>query len=173
MFLSLSFSGTIYLSKSLDGASDTKTEINIKFEGSYSIGYHHSVWAKKRSKFGVDLGFELFQDSADIKFLSFYSMGKYKINKKIYLYGIVGMNFYEHDYKQTSPSNFTNDPNVYNRFSPNTKGGYTYGLGITYMITKKVPISVDYESLEASEIHNNIWKNIDYNRCSIQLGYKF
>ena len=31
----------------------------------------------------------------------------------------------------------------------------------------------NYEALEASEIHGNIWKDIDYNRCSIQVGYKF
>ena len=61
LFLNVLFSGTLYFSKSIEEVSETDTDlIGLEIKDSYSIGYHHNVWEKRKVKFKADLGFEIF-----------------------------------------------------------------------------------------------------------------
>ena len=103
-------------------------------------------------------------------------MGKYHFTKKVYLYATLGLDFYEddHDALNSTIIPVNGDPfSINNTFLPDSKGGYVYGIGVGYFLTKKVPVVLDYKILEASEIHFQNWQSLDYKRCSIQIGYKF
>ena len=177
LFLSAVFPGTLYFSQSNSDASEyimydlAESSTDIKIEETFSIGYHHNVWKKRRVRYGAELGFEIFAND-DVKFLAIYSMGTYRLNnKKFHLYATLGLDFYDHEYSQINPNQ--NNPNFNDEFIPNTKGGYVYGVGFSYLITKHIPIAFDYKVLEAQEVHSSVWKKIHYGRAAIQLGYKF
>ena len=178
LFVSFMFPGTIFISQSFSDPSEyitdlTKTSTAIELDETISIGYHHNVWQKRKVRYAANLGIEVFLND-NIKFLATYIMGTYKLNnKKVFLYATLGMDFYEHEYSQINPHEDPNASGFNNEYSPNTKGGYTYGAGVTYLITKKVPLAFDYKILEASEVHDNRWEDINYARASIQIGYKF
>ena len=165
ILFSFSLSSSIFISKSIDTSviyDDTELE-NIKLiENTYSIGYNLEVWKKKKVKYGVELGFDIIGNE-NVKFLSIHTIGKYELSKKVFIWGLLGIDFFDHDF-------------IYNNiqeYLPDKKGGETFGIGITYLINKKIPLSIKYQIINFSEVNEDQWRDARIARTSIQLGYNF
>ena len=48
-----------------------------------------------------------------------------------------------------------------------------YGVGCTYIINKKIPISFTYKVYTSSIVDNDYWIDESYKRAGISAGYKF
>ena len=105
----------------------------------------------------------------DVSFLNIYVLARYKINKIISIWSTVGLGFYEPE--EVSDDN--DDSNFEEEFLPNSKGGYTYGIGFTYYLNKGWPLSIHHKVYNASEVHSNEWMDITFYRSSFQIGYEF
>ena len=160
---SFSICRTFYISSSLDGPSNNEGFIsNDLVTGSYSIGYHQTVWEKRKSNYNVNLGLD-YTANDNLSFVSFYTMFNYKFSKSIFSSIILGIDFYDHEY-------ILNNNEIYH---PDSKGGSMYGLSISYIFKKNFPISLDYKVLNASEAQSDEWIDLKYEKASISLGYKF
>ena len=172
LFLNVLFSGTVYLSKSLDSiskfhidetsVSGDGNDIGGFFSETYALGYYHPVWKKRKIQYNVNLGFEYMQND-NFSFLSFYTMLNWDPIKKLTTSFLVGLNFYDHE------NEYFNQQDYY----PDSKGGQVYGIAVTYNFKNKYPISLDYKVNTYSEVHSDVWLDIEYSRCAISLGYKF
>ena len=170
ILLSFLYPGTLFFSKTLDSV-ETNTDtyiIDYQIKNTYSFGYEHAIWQKRKIKYDVFAGGELLTNS-DVKFLNVYVLARYKINKLISIWSTIGLGFY--DPKKVSDDN--GDSNFEEEFLPNSKGGYTYGLGFTYYLNKGWPLSIHHKVYNASEVHSNEWMDITFSRSSFQIGYEF
>jgi len=184
LFLNVLFSGTFYISESLDSRSffsieykvydqlaDKQKKIKIVgsgdnllgyFSDTNSLGYYHPVWKKRKIKYNVNLGFEYMQND-NFNFISIYTMLNYEPIKEITASFLAGLNFFD------SESEFWNNQDYY----PDSKGGQVFGVAVIYKATDKLPISLDYKLYTFSIVNEDIWKDLEYSRCAISLGYKF
>ena len=48
-----------------------------------------------------------------------------------------------------------------------------YGLSISYLLTKNLPVSLDYKVFNASEAQSDEWIDLTYEKLAVNLGYKF
>ena len=86
ILLSFLYPGTLYFSKTLDSV-ETNTDtyiINYQIKNTYSFGYEHAIWQKRKIKYDVFAGGELLTNS-DVRFLNVYVLAWYKINKLVTL----------------------------------------------------------------------------------------
>ena len=177
--INLSIAGTIFLSKSFDSSSrytvknpwgnysfkanyDCYGECEPYFGKTYSIGYNHIVWKEKKKKYNVGLGLEyLKNDNFNLKAL--YIMLNYEPLKKMKASLFFGVDFF----------NAKDDPSLNNEhdYYPNTKGGGIYGLSFSYNLNKKLPISFDYKVYTFSIVNQDIWRDVEFSRVSLNLGY--
>ena len=168
------FSGTLYLSRSLDSISNITVKYpNFKqtgdgndFNGFFSetnaIGYYQPVWEKRKINYNVNLGFEYLQNNK-FNFVSFYSMFSYKPVKEFTASLLAGLNFYDHD------AEFSNIQDYY----PDSKGGQVYGLILSYNAGSKFSLSLEYKIYTFSQVTFDVWADVEYSRNGISLGYKF
>ena len=173
ILFSLLFPGTLYFSKTLDSVgTDTDTDIiDFEIKNTYSFGYEHPLWQKRKVKYDVYGGGEILTNS-DMHYLNVYVLARYNFNKLISVWSSIGLGFYEPK-DVADNSDDSDDSEFENNFLPNSKGGYTYGIGITYNLTKKFPISLHKKYYTASEVRDDEWLDITYARFSLQLGYVF
>ena len=174
LFSNFLFSGTLYLSRSLDSMSNVSekypeskvTGDGSDFDGFFSetnaIGYYHPVWEKRKINYNVNLGFEYLQNDK-FNFVSFYSMFSYKPVKEFTASLLAGLNFYDHD------AEFSNIQDYY----PDSKGGQVYGLVLAYNASSKVSLSLEYKIYTFSQVKLDMWADFKYSRNGISLGYKF
>jgi len=170
ILFSFLYTGTLYFSKTLDSVgTETDTDIiNFEIKNTYSFGYEHPLWQKRKVKYDVYGGGEILTNS-DMSYLNVYVLARYNFNKVISVWSSMGLGFYEpKDIDENS-----NSSEFENEFLPNSKGGYTYGIGMTYYLTKKFPISIHKKYYTASEVRNDEWLDITYARFSLQIGYAF
>lgn len=190
------YPGTVYLSKSIDEVSlfkvkdqDEIVENDVSFT-SHSLGYYDTVWEKRKVDYTINLGLEFLhakvqhscQDGSNedlddgslsdveddcqrgaFNIITFYSMFNYKFNKSIFSTLYVGIDFYNQDWDESNNQIYL----------PETKGGPMYGIGFTYILNKKFPLSLDYKVYTFSNVSNDYWKENEYKRAGISLGYKF
>ena len=170
--LNFLFSGTFYLSKSLDSISEIKIDdYGISADGddfggffseTHAIGYYHPVWKKRKIKYNVNLGFE-YMENDNFNFISFYTVLNYEPIKEFTASFLAGLNFYDHE------NEYFNSHDYY----PDSKGGQVWGVALAYNVKNKIPISLEYKIYTFSEVHSDVWLDIEYSRCAISLGYKF
>jgi len=160
---SVSLCGTIYISSSLDGASKQEGFISEDLINStFSLGYFDTVWEKRKTNYSINLGLDLTAND-NFNFISFYTMFNYKFSKSIFSSVILGIDFFDHEYT-------LNNNEVYH---PDAKGGSMYGLSVSYLLTKNLPMSLDYKVFNASEAQSDAWIDLIYEKLAINIGYKF
>ncbi len=173
VFSEISYSGTIYLSKSIDELSSSKIDYELFSDetkglnfSSHTIGYYDTVWEKRKIKYNINLGLEFLhakQSRGDFNFVSFFTMFNYNFSKKFYSTVYAGIDFFNHDF-------ILNNEEVY---KPDAKGGPMYGLGFSYILNKKFPVSLNYKIYTSSIVQNDYWVDEYYRRASFSVGYKF
>ena len=160
---SISLCGTIYISSSLDGASEQEGFMSEDFINStLSLGYYDTVWEKRKTSYSINLGLDITAND-NFNFISFYSMFNYKFSKSFSSSVILGIDFFDHEY-------ILNNNEIYH---PDAKGGAMYGLSLSYLLTKSLPVSLDYKVFNASEAQSDQWVDLIYEKVAVNLGYEF
>ena len=161
--ISYTFCGTMFLSTSIDEFSEGEGFIaEYISKETYSLGYYDTVWEKRKVKNSIGLGIDAMANK-NFNIIAFYSMFNYKFSKTFFSTIYVGLDFYNHEYK-------LNNEHLY---APDSKGGSMYGLGFTYILNDKFPLSLNYKIYNASEVQSDNWMDLVYERTSFSLGYKF
>jgi len=159
--VSISLCGTFYISSSFaDNAEGFIPEDLVS--DSFSLGYHQTVWEKRKTNYNINLGFD-YTANNNLSFISFYTMFNYKFSKSIYSSILLGIDFFDHEYS-------LNNNEIYH---PDSKGGSMYGLRMSYIFKKKFPVSLEYKVYNASEAQSDEWVDLVYEKVSFSLGYKF
>ena len=173
MFSEILYPGTFYISKSIDELSSKRIDAEMSLNetkgldfSSHTFGYYDTVWEKRKIKYNVNLGVEFLHCKelrGDFNFVTFYTMLNYNFTKKITSTIYAGIDFFNHDF-------ILNNEEIY---KPDAKGGPMYGVGCTYIINKKIPVSFTYKVYTSSIVDNDFWIDESYKRAGISAGYKF
>jgi len=163
IFASCSFGGTVFLSHSLDDVSNYEGFLDEEYVvGIYSLGYYDTIWEKRKVKYNINLGLELLGNYS-FNFIGFYSMLNYNFSKSFFSSLYLGIDFFNHEYDLVNNAVYL----------PDSKGGSMYGLGFTYILSKRFPITFNYKIYNASEVQSDVWIDLLYEISSLSLGYKF
>ena len=169
MFSNFLISGTFYLSESIDNISATKSvnqygenKVNGVNFTTRSLGYYDTVWKKRKVKYNVNLGLE-YVHNRNFNLIAFFTMINYDFTKNLFSSLYLGIDFYNHDFQNINEE-------IYH---PDSKGGGMYGLGLTYILNKKFPVSLNYKIYNYSSVSQDVWTDTEYKRASLSFGYKF
>ena len=84
-------------------------------------------------------------------------MLNYNFSKSFFSSLYLGIDFFNHEYDLVNNAVYL----------PDSKGGSMYGLGFTYILSKRFPITFNYKIYNASEVQSDVWIDLLYEISSL------